>query len=261
MNLGSVIGLVGGTLCIIYSIVGSGGTLGVYYDFPSIICTIFGSTFALMLQSGLQPIIYLLTKIIPRVFTNYDYDGTQLVEKLYELAEKARREGILSLEEAIADMPDEFMQKGLRLAVDGMESDVIKNLLETELNQMNGRHSVYFKMLDAWAKLAPGFGMLGTVLGLIGMLKNLEDKSRIGPNMAVALITTFYGAIMANFLFTPMLFKLQDDDARETTLKEMVIEGVLSIQAGDNPRILVIKLASYLDPKSKKEIVDKYAKD
>ncbi len=260
MNIGTILGLVGGTACIIFSIYSSGGTIGTYYDLASIFCTIGGSFFALMLQYGLQDVLWLLG-MMKRCFVTFDYSGTKLVEKMYELAEKARREGILSLEDAINDMPDEFMQKGLRLAVDGMDAEVIRNLLDTELSQMNARHSKAIKMLDAWSKLAPGFGMLGTVLGLIAMMKMIEDKSRIGPNMAVALITTFYGAIMANFLFQPMLGKLQIDDGNETTLKEMIIEGVLSIQAGDNPRILVIKLASYLDPKSKKEIIDKYAKD
>ncbi|MCX7025547.1 MAG: motility protein A [Spirochaetes bacterium] len=261
MNLGAILGLVGGTACIIISIYSSGGTVMTYVDIASVFCTIGGSFFALMLQYGVKDVLWLLTTVFPRCFSTYDYSGMKLVEKMYELAEKARREGILSLEDAISDMPDEFMQKGLRLAVDGMDAEIIRNLLDTELSQMNGRHAKGMKMLDAWAKLAPGFGMLGTVLGLIAMMKNIEDKSRIGPNMAVALITTFYGAIMANFLFQPMMGKIQIDDGNETTLKEMVIEGVLSIQAGDNPRILVIKLASYLDPKEKKEVIDKYAKD
>ncbi|HSV56955.1 MAG TPA: MotA/TolQ/ExbB proton channel family protein, partial [Magnetospirillaceae bacterium] len=108
---------------------------------------------------------------------------------------------------------------------------------------------------------APGFGMLGTVQGLIAMMRNLEDRSRIGPNMALALITTYYGAIMANFLLTPMMGKLAAKDARETRLREMIIEGVLSIQAGDNPRILLVKLTSYLEPGEKMMLNNKYSKD
>jgi chemotaxis protein MotA len=260
MNIGSFLGLVGGTAMIILSIYSSGGTIMTYVDIPSVFCTIGGSFFALMLQYGLKDVIALFGPM-GRVFQIYQFGTAGVVEKLYEFSEKARREGILSLEEVIQDLDDKFMQQGLRLVVDGTDAEIIRTLMENELNQMNERHAYWMKMLDAWAKLAPGFGMLGTVLGLIAMMKNLEDKSRVGPNMAVALITTFYGAIMANFLFQPMMGKLAVDDGDETTFREMIIEGILSIQAGDNPRILLVKLASYLGPAQKKAMLDKYKTD
>jgi len=260
MNLGSLIGLIGGTAMIILSIFTSGGTIGTYMDLPSFFMTCMGSFFALMLQYGLKDCLSVFNAM-GRVFKVYDFGAEQLIDKLYEFSEKARREGILSLEEVIQDLDDKFMQQGLRLVVDGTDAEIIRGLMETELSQMNGRHASKLKLLDAWSKLAPGFGMLGTVLGLIAMMKNLEDKSRIGPNMAVALITTFYGAIMANFILTPMMGKLAIDDGEETTVKEMIIEGVLSIQAGDNPRILLVKLASYLPPKAKQAMLDKAKTD
>jgi chemotaxis protein MotA len=260
MNIGSLIGLIGGTAMIILSIYASGGVIMTYVDIPSVFCTVGGSFFALMLQYGLKDVLALFGPM-GRVFKIYDFQAEKLIDKLYEFSEKARREGILSLEEVIQDLDDKFMQQGLRLVVDGTDAEIIRGLMETELSQMNGRHAKWLKMLDAWAKLAPGFGMLGTVLGLIAMMKNLEDKSRIGPNMAVALITTFYGAIMANFLLQPMMGKLQIDDGDETTVKEMIIEGVLSIQAGDNPRILLVKLASYLPPKQKQALLDRSKAD
>jgi len=147
------------------------------------------------------------------------------------------------------------------MVVDSVDPEVIRTILETELNQMNDRHGRWLKMLDQWAKLAPGMGMLGTVQGLIAMMKNLEDKSQIGPNMAVALITTFYGAIMANVILIPIVGKLRDQDAAETKVKEMIIEGVLSIQAGDNPRILALKLLSFLTPKDRKAVEAEILKD
>jgi len=260
MNLGSVIGMVGGWAMIVLSIFTSGGTIMTYVDIPSVACTIGGSFFALMLQYGVKGTLAVFP-LFGRAFRVYEYGAEKLLDKLYEFSEKARREGILSLEEEMTDLDDKFMQQGLRLVVDGTDAEVIRGLMENELSQMNSRHSVGIKMLDAWSKLAPGFGMLGTVLGLIAMLKNLADKSRIGPNMAVALITTFYGAIMANFLFQPMMGKLVIDDGDETSIKEMIIEGVLSIQAGDNPRILLVKLASYLPPKQKQAVLDKYKTD
>lgn len=260
MNLGSILGVVGGIAMIVYSIVGTGGSMLTYVDFPSFMMTCVGSWFALMLQYGLKESIAIFG-YMGRAFSTYEYGAEKLLDKLYEFSEKARREGILSLEEEMADLDDKFMQQGLRLVVDGTDAEIIRTLMENELNAMNERHTRVHKMLDAWAKLAPGFGMLGTVSGLIGMMKNLEDKSRIGPNMAVALITTFYGAIMANFLFQPMMGKLVIDDGEETKVKEMVVEGVLSIQAGDNPRILLVKLASYLPPKQKQAVLDKYKSD
>lgn len=260
MNLGTLLGLIGGTAMIVLAIYASGGTLGTYYDLASIFCTVGGSWFALMLQYGIKDAIGIMP-LMGRVFQTYSFGGADLVAKLFELADRARREGILSLEEYINDLDDKFLQQGLKLVVDGTDAEIIRAIMETELNQMNDRHAKVLKMFDAWSKLAPGFGMLGTVLGLIAMLKNLEDKSRIGPNMAVALITTFYGAIMANFLFQPMMGKLAGDDAEETKIREMVIEGVLSIQAGDNPRILLVKLASYLPPTEKHAVIEKYGKD
>ncbi len=260
MNLGSLIGLVGGIAMILLSIFTSGGTVMTYVDAPSFFMTVGGSFFALMLQYGLKETLGVF-KLLSRSFKTYDYGAEKLLDKLYEFSEKARREGILSLEEEMNDLDDKFMQQGLRLVVDGTDAEVIRELMENELSQMNERHGQGIKQVDAWSKLAPGFGMLGTVLGLIAMMKNLEDKSRIGPNMAVALITTFYGAIMANFILQPMMGKLVIDDAAETTVKEMVIEGVLSIQAGDNPRILLVRLASYLPPKQKQAVLDKYKTD
>jgi len=260
MNIGSWLGLIGGTAMLLISIFTSGGQLLTYWDVPSVACTVGGSFFALMLQYGLKEVMDVF-KVIGRAFKTYTYPADKTIDKLYEFSEKARREGILSLEEEMQDLDDKFLQQGLRLVVDGTDAQIIRDLMENDLNQMNERHSKKMKILNAWSILAPGFGMLGTVLGLIGMLKNLEDKSRIGPNMAVALITTLYGSIMSNFLFIPMLGKLGIDDAAETKAMEMTIEGVLSIQAGDNPRILLMKLASYLTPAEKQAVLERTKTD
>ncbi len=167
----------------------------------------------------------------------------------------------MALEEELEDLDDEFMKKGLRLVVDGTDAEIIRTLLDNELNQMQDRHAGKIGVVDAWSKLAPGMGMLGTVSGLIAMMKNLEDKSQIGPNMAVALITTFYGAIMANVILIPVMGKLKDQDAQESRVREMIIEGVLSIQAGDNPRVLALKLLSFLSPVDRKAIESEVLKD
>jgi chemotaxis protein MotA len=156
---------------------------------------------------------------------------------------------------------DEFMRKGIQLVVDGTDPDIIKNILYTELNQLQERHETGIKVFDDWGKIAPAFGMIGTLAGLVAMLGNLEDKSSIGSGMALALITTMYGAIFANLVFIPIKNKLEDRDKEETRSKEIIIEGILSIQSGDNPRILLEKLVSFLPPKQRDAIRQESARD
>jgi len=253
MDLASIIGLAAGMFCIVASMYASGGVVTTYLDAASALMTIGGSFFALMLNYSIKEMLGMFS-ILGRAFKVPDFGEMKIAESLLSLSERARREGILSLEEEIESVDSAFMKRGLRMVVDSTDPEVIKSILETELSQMNERHGRWLKMIDQWAKLAPGMGMLGTVQGLIAMMKNLEDKSRIGPNMAVALITTYYGAMMANFLLTPMMGKLANHDAAETKVREMVIEGVLSIQQGDNPHILQMKLSSYLSPESQKKL-------
>lgn len=244
---GSYLGIIGWVAMLGISMVTSGNKISAYMDIASVFCTVGGSYFALMLQHGVKDSVVVFS-VMGKAFRKYKPQMPGLIQKMQELSEKARREGLLALEEVVEEVDDNFLKNGLKLVVDGTDAEVIKGLMENELNGMNVRHEYWIKMLDAWGKLAPGFGMLGTVLGLIGMLKRLNDKATIGPNMAVALITTFYGAIMANALIIPIMGKLAYYDRLETTYKEMIIEGVLSIQAGDNPRILTLKLLSYLEP-------------
>jgi len=253
MDLASFIGFFGGWFAIIASIYIAGSTLGTYIDIPSVFMTVFGSYMGLMLNYSVKDTLGIF-KILGKVFKVPDFGEMKVAEALLSLSERARREGILSLEEEIEGIESAFMKRGLRMVVDSTDPEVIRTILENELSQMNDRHGVKLKMIDQWGKLAPGFGMLGTVQGLIAMLKNLEDKSQVGPNMAVALITTFYGAIMANFLFIPMMGKMAGQDADETKVMEMIIEGVLSIQQGDNPHILQMKLSAYLAPANQKKL-------
>jgi chemotaxis protein MotA len=260
MDISTIIGIVGCFAMIMLGIITGGSGLLTYVDIPSVLIVVLGSWFALFTYSnisgalGIFNIIGLATKI-----TNFDEKG--IITKLMAMSEKARREGLLALEEELEDLDDEFMKKGLRLVVDGTDAEIIRTLMETELSQTQGRHVAKIGAINMWGTLAPGLGMLGTVIGLIGMLKNLEDKSALGPNMAVALITTLYGSIMANLLLIPISGKLKTKDEAETQIKEMQIEGVLSIQAGDNPRILAMKLLSYLKPDDRKAVEAEILKD
>lgn len=260
MDLATIIGLVGAFTMLVMSIFTSGGTIFTYMDLPSFLMVVVGSYFTLFINFGMSEALGVF-KVIGLTMKVPSFGEQAIITKLMAFSDRARREGLLALEEELEDLDDEFMKKGLRLVVDGTDAEIIRTLMETELNQMQARHADKMSIVDAWSKLAPGLGMLGTVTGLIAMMKNLEDKSSIGPNMAVALITTFYGAIMANILFIPMLGKLKAHDAAETQVKEMIIEGVLSIQAGDNPRILALKLLSFLAPDVRKSVEAEILKD
>ncbi len=259
MDLASIIGFAGGLGIVIMGAALS-GSLGGLIDLPSVFITGGGSYLCLFLTYPLSYVVGIFS-VMGRVFKTYDFGEKALVQKLVSFSEKARREGILALEEEIQDLDDEFMRGGLRLVVDGTDGEVIRTLMENELSQMEGRHNIWITLVNAWATLAPGFGMLGTVIGLIGMLGNLEDKSALGPNMAVALVTTLYGSMMQNWLFVPISGKLGYQNSMEVKSKEMVIEGVLSIQAGDNPRILAQKMLTYLTPKDRKSIEADVLKD
>ena len=260
MDLGSIIGIVGAFAMIVMGIFTSGGTILTYVDLPSFLIVVVGSYFALFINYPISQALSIFSTI-GLVFKVPNFGEQNIITKLMAFSDKARREGLLALEEELEDLDDEFMKKGLRLVVDGTDAEIIRVLMETELNQMQERHGLKIGLVNSWATLAPGLGMLGTVIGLIAMMKNLDDPSSIGPNMAVALITTLYGSILANILFIPIAGKLKGFDAAESKVKEMIIEGVLSIQAGDNPRILGMKLLSFLSPGDRKAVEAEVLKD
>ena len=160
----------------------------------------------------------------------------------------------MALEDAASDLDDAFMKKGIFLIVDGTEPDLVRAILETELTCIEDRHKKVSSFWETLAAMGPAWGMIGTLIGLINMLKHLEDVSTVGPNMSTALITTFYGSLLANWLAIPVATKLKANNAEEVTVKEVVIEGLLSIQAGENPRVIEEKLKSFLAPAERTQI-------
>lgn len=260
MDIATIIGFIGGAACIVMSVLTSGGTLGGIIDIPSVFMTIGGSWASIFIMAPLSKAVGVF-KIIGKCFKVPDFGEKTLISKLMDLSNKARREGILALEDGLDDLDDAFMRNGLRLVVDGTDGNVIRTIMENEMSQCEARHMEWINVMNQWAGFAPGFGMMGTVLGLIGMLNNLEDKSSLGPNMAVALITTLYGSMLANWILVPLAQNLINQNSMEMCAKEMVIEGVLAIQAGENPRIMGQKLLTYLDPVSRKSIEADILKD
>lgn len=247
MDLGTILGLGIGMVVIIIGIYTSNGTIFQFISWGSVAVTVGGSFCALMVANPLSRVlsVFRYASLALRV---PNHNEERIISQLVAFSEKARREGLLALEDDLEEVEDEFLKKGLQLVVDGTDPEIIKNILYNELNQVQERHAVGIKIFADWGSLAPGFGMLGTVIGLIVMLGTIEDKSAIGAGMAVALITTFYGSLLANLVFIPLKSKLEERDSGETLVKEIMIEGVLSIQSGDNPRILEEKLVCFLPP-------------
>lgn len=260
MDVATIIGLFGGVAMVIIGVISGGGRAGDIWNLASIFVTVGGSYCALFIAFPLHEVLG-VWKIMGRCFKVFDYGEKSTVQNMVALSEKARREGILALEEGLDDLDDKFLREGLRLMVDGHDGAAIRAIMENEMSQCEKRHMEWAGVLIQWAGYAPGWGMLGTVIGLIGMLNNLEDKSSLGPNMAVALITTLYGSMMANWLLTPFGQNLIGQNSMEMRVKEMVIEGVLAIQAGENSRVIAQKLLTYLDPVTRKAVASEVLKD
>ncbi|WP_227767233.1 motility protein A [Zhaonella formicivorans] len=250
-DLMTIAGLVGGTILIIISMA-AGGNLGLFWNLPSVGITIGGSFAAMMVHYDLDRLKSIF-KTVRLTFTTSLMNPQELIDLFGELAKKARREGLLGLEDDMYRLDDPFFQKGIQMMVDAIDPELIRNILETDMDYMAARHESGAAILKTWATLAPAFGMIGTLIGLIQMLASLDDPSALGPGMAVALITTFYGAIMANFVFIPLAGKLDIRSQEELLLKSIMLEGIIGIQSGMNPRILEEKLKAFLPNTIEKE--------
>lgn len=224
--------------------------LGIFWHAPSLAITMGGSFSALLINYPISQIKNMF-KVIAQSFKNKSKSGIEIIENFITLSRKARREGLLSLEDEISDIEDNFMKKGLQMVVDGIEPEVIENIMELEIGEMERRHSNSATVLKSWAAYAPAFGMIGTLIGLVQMLANLSDQSTLASGMAVALITTFYGSVLANLFLIPLASNLTYKSNLEAVNKEMMLEGILAIQSGVNPRIIEEKLTSYLSPNEK----------
>jgi len=246
MDLGTVIGLV----LIMALLLGSmtmGVGVGAYLDAPSALIVIGGSIGALMISFKPSQMKQ-FTKIFMVAIKPPQEDIPALIKKLVDFATKARKDGILALESDVNNEENAFLKKGLSMAIDGSEPDVIRELLEIEMEQTNNRHKVHGSIFSQWSGLAGAMGMIGTLIGLVAMLLNMSDPSAIGPSMAVALLTTMYGAIIGNVFGGPISTILGIRNDEETLVQEMILAGIMSIQAGDAPRVLEAKLLSYLPP-------------
>lgn len=250
MDLATVLGMI---LCLGFVILGIvTGDTGVsaiwnFYDTISIFIT-FGGAFASILEaSTLQGYIAGL-KSISIAIKGVKFDEGEIIKSIIDLSNVARKEGLLALEEAANNLEDPFLKKGILLIVDGTDPELVRGIMETELTCIEDRHAANISFWDNLGSMGPAWGMIGTLIGLVNMLKFLDDASSIGPNMAVALLTTLYGSLLANWICIPISTKLKTNNAAEVAAKSITIEGLLSIQAGENPRVIEEKLKSFLAP-------------
>jgi chemotaxis protein MotA len=251
MDIASVIGLCVGFGLVLWSL---GVNLGAFFNFPSILIVLGGTFGATLIHYPLAEVLRVMS-VVKKVFLHKEESPAEIIRTLVKFAEKARREGILSLEQAAESLEDEFLKSGINLAVDGTEPEYIREIMTTEIDNIAERHKGGAAIMEAMGTYAPAFGMIGTLIGLVIMLRNMNDPSTIGGGMAVALITTFYGAVLANLVFMPIAGKLRLRSAHELLLKELCIQGILAIQSGDNPKIVENKLKAFLSPSKRGEFV------
>ena len=252
MDIASIIGLIMCFGMVIFGIVSNAGVGGIphFFDAASAIIT-FGGAFCAIMASKTMGDFVAGLKSFTLVLKTPSFEVTGIIRKIIDLSNVARKEGLLSLEEAAGSLEDEFMKKGIMLIVDGTDPELVRAIMETELVSIEGRHKNCIGFWDTLGAMGPAWGMIGTLVGLILMLQNMDDPSSIGPSMAVALITTLYGSLLANWICAPVANKLKTNNSMEMQAKEIMIEGLLSIQAGENPRVIEEKLKSFLAPKDR----------
>lgn len=254
MDLATIVGLISGIVLILWGILNA-GQLSWFWNFPSILIVLGGTFASTFIAYPLKKVLSTFT-VVKKAFSNNTIETGLIISKVVELANIARREGLLALEEAVESINDEFLQKGVMLIVDGTDPELVKNILETEIAFLEERHNEGKSILDTMGTLSPGFGMIGTLIGLVAMLQQLDKPSTIGPKMAIALITTLYGTLFANLICLPLARKLKLKSREEVLIKEIMIEGLLSIQAGENPRIIEEKLKAFLAPTVRKMLAN-----
>lgn len=255
MDLSTIIGI-----CVAFGLMLmamlQGGSLSIFIDIPSLLI-VFGGTFGNILVNYPFGDVLEAIRIAKKTILFKETSVSALIEQLMGFANKARKEGILALQSAMGEVDDEFLKKAMQMAVDGQEPATLRGMLSTEIEYIEARHKKGADIFSSIAAYGPAMGMVGTLIGLVQMLQNMGDPSAIGPAMAVALLTTFYGAVLANVFCAPMAGKLKNRSASEVLVKTLMIEGMQSILSGENPRIMEQKLHAFIAPKLRESTFNK----
>ncbi|NOY42861.1 MAG: motility protein A [Planctomycetes bacterium] len=248
MDIASVLGVIIAIGLILGAIVLGGGSFGAFIDAPSLMVVIGGAIASAMISFPMKNFLGVFS-VGMKVFL-YKLDSIpSLIEELVSLAETARRDGLLALEGRLGDIENSFVVLGIQMAVDGTRPEVIEDIMRTELDAVATRHRDGKAILDCMGRFAPAFGMIGTLMGLVIMLGDMSDPSKIGAGMAVALLTTMYGAIASNVVFLPFAEKLGFTNKQELLAMEIIVRGIMAIQSGENPRVIEQKLNTFIPPK------------
>jgi len=252
MDITTLIGIVSGVSLVLIAIF-LGGGLAIFINIVSMMITFGGTLGATLINFPFSRVIG-MASVVKNAFFYKEVSPDEIIRQLVNCAITARRDGVLALEERISSLNNPFLQKGLQLAVDGTAPETIRDILRTDIDYLAGRHKIGQEIFTSMGTYAPAFGMIGTLIGLIQMLRTLDDPSKIGQGMATALITTFYGALFANLICLPIAGKLKVRSEEEIFSRELIIEGILSIQSGDNPRIVEEKLKAFIAPRLREKI-------
>lgn len=248
MDLATVIGIIGSLVIIITAMLLS-GSLGMFVDIPSVLIVLVGSIFVVLSKFGLGQFLS-AGKVAAKAFIFKLQDPAETIDEVVRLADEARKGGLLALEGK--EVGSDFLQSGIQLLVDGHDPEVVKTLLSKDKNKTLQRHELGAKIFSAIGDVAPAMGMIGTLIGLVAMLSNMDDPKSIGPAMAVALLTTLYGAMLANMIAIPIADKLSLRRNEEEMSKSLIIDALLAIQAGQNPRVIDSMLRNYLPQSQRK---------
>ena len=253
MDITTVLGLVLGFGLVGFSIATGPGGIAVFIHTGSIMI-VFGGTIAVTLINFPMSELKGLISVMLRTLLFKIPSPSQEIERVVEYANLARKEGLLALENKLHEVEDTFFAKGVQLVIDGFPAETVRDIMELEAEWQRQRHSNGKKMLDALGSFAPAFGMIGTLVGLVQMLQNLSDPSKIGSGMATALLTTLYGAMAANMAFIPLAGKLEQRAKEESLLRDLMIEGIVAIQSGDGPQLIKEKLKSFIPPAAREAV-------
>jgi len=250
MDIMTILGIMVGLALCGYGIILSAGVPGLvaFINIPSVLITFGGSFASLMVNYPLKRVVN-FAKVLNKALKETHEDPSEIINTFVNLSKKARTDGLLALEEDVKNIKNDFLKRGVQLVIDGVDAEFIRNLMETELTFIRERHKVGQEMFFALGTYNPAWGIIGTVIGLILMLRRLEDPSMIGIGMAVALLTTLYGLIGGYLIWNPIGGKLRRKSEEEIFVKEVIIRGVMLLQAGAAPRLIESNLKAYLEPK------------
>ena len=253
MDITTLLGTVLGFGLVGFAMATGEGGLPIFIHGPSMMI-VGGGTIAVTLINFPLSEVKQLIKVSLRTLLFKQTAPADEIDRVVQYANLARQQGLLALEDKLKEVDDAFLVKGVQLVIDGFPAETVRDIMELEAEWQRQRHMNGKKMMEALGQFAPAFGMIGTLVGLVQMLQNLSDPSKIGGGMATALLTTMYGAMSANMLFIPMAGKLEQRAKEEALLRELMIEGISSIQAGDGPQLIKEKLKSFLPPSMRETI-------